>query len=240
MLKTPLVRVKRVGVKDQVFAQLRDRIVAGAWPPGSKMPSENELTRALGVSRVTLREALHMLASLGLVESRQGGGTFVKAYSGEILLSPLFPMIALDKLDLLNVLEYRRIVEKGTAALAAEKAGEPELAGLAAAYREMLRCKGNPHEFARADLDFHLALARATGNPIVIKINDIIKSVLGASMDRIVASLGVSDGLSYHRRILAAVKARRPALAESLMEEHLLRTIRRLKTTERNRDARTR
>jgi GntR family transcriptional repressor for pyruvate dehydrogenase complex len=231
--KIPLARVKRANVKEQIFAQLRDQIVAGAWPPGSKIPSQNELTRKLGVSRVSLREAVHMLASLGLLESRQGGGTFVKEYSGEILFSPLFPMIALDTTDLFNVLEYRRIVEKGTAALVAEKAGEKEIDDLEAAYREMLHRKENLHAFARADLDFHLALARATGNPIIIKVNNIIESVLSASMDRIVSSLGVSDGLTFHRRILNAIKAHNAGLAESLMEEHLLRTVRRLKSAER-------
>lgn len=236
MANPSLARVKRTKIKEQVFLQLRDQIVRGAWLPGTKIPSENVLTRKLGVSRVSLREALHMLASLGLLESHQGGGTFVKAYSGEILFNPLFPMIALDNTDILNVLEYRRILEKGTAALVAEKAGEKEINELESAYRNMTLARGKLHDFARADLDFHLALARATGNPIVIKVNDIIKSVLSASMDRIVSSLGVNDGLSYHRRILDAIKARNAGLAESLMEEHVLRTIRRLKSAERKRN----
>lgn len=127
------------------------------------------------------------------------GGTFVKEYSGEILFSPLFPMIALDRTDLLNVLEYRRIAEMGTAALVAEKTGEKEIEDLEAAYREMLHRKENLHAFASADIDFPLALARATGNPIVIKVNGISKSVLGAFKDRIVSPLGVSDGLACHR-----------------------------------------
>jgi GntR family transcriptional repressor for pyruvate dehydrogenase complex len=226
--KPNLARVKRATIKEQIVVQLRDQIVRGAWPPGSKIPSENELTRRLGVSRVSLREALQNLASLGLLESRQGGGTYVKEYSGEILFNPLFPMLALDKTDVLNVLEYRRIVEKGAAALAAEKAGTKEIEELEAAYHEMMRQKKDAHAFARADLDFHLALARATGNPIVIKVNDIIRNILSASMDKIVLSLGVRDGLSYHRRILDAIKAHDAGLAESLMEEHILRTIKRL------------
>jgi GntR family transcriptional repressor for pyruvate dehydrogenase complex len=238
MATPPLARVKRSNVKEQVFLQLRDQIVAGAWTPGTKIPSENVLTRKLGVSRVSLREALHMLSSLGLLESRQGGGTFVKEYSGEILFNPLFPMIALDRTDILNVLEYRRIVEKGAAALAASRAGEKEIDDLEAAYRAMKFARGKLHDFARADLDFHLALARATGNPVIIKVNDIIKSVLSASMDRIVSSLGVDDGLAYHRRILNAIKARNAGLAESLMEEHVLRTIRRLKQKEGKSDGR--
>jgi GntR family transcriptional repressor for pyruvate dehydrogenase complex len=234
MTRTTLARIKHRGVKQQVFNQLRDQIVSGAWLPGSKIPSENELTRKLGVSRVSLREALHMLASLGLVEARQGGGTFVREYSGEVLFNPLFPMIALDRREILDVLEYRLLVEKGTAALAARNAGEKEIRELEEAYREMIRVRETVHAFARADLDFHLALARATGNPIVIKVNNVIRSILSASMDRIVGSLGVRDGLAYHRRILNAVKARKSGLAETLMEEHLRRTIRRLKGKKRD------
>jgi GntR family transcriptional repressor for pyruvate dehydrogenase complex len=231
--KPSLARVKRAKIKEQIVVQLRDQIVRGAWPPGSKIPSENELTRQLGVSRVSLREALQNLASLGLLESRQGGGTYVKEYSGEILFNPLFPMLALDKTDVLNVLEYRRIVEKGTAALVAQKARTKDIEELEAAYQEMMWQKKDAHAFARADLDFHLALARATGNPIVIKVNDIIRNILSVSMDKIVLSLGVSDGLSYHRRILDAIKAHDAGLAESLMEEHITKTIKRLQAEER-------
>ena len=227
--------MKRAKIKEQIVEQLRDQIVRGAWTPGSKIPSENELTRRLGVSRVSLREALQNLASLGLLESRQGGGTYIKEYSGEILFSPLFPMLALDKTDVLNVLGYRRIVEKGTAALVAEKAGTKEIEELEAAYQEMLRQQQDAHAFARADLDFHLALARATGNPIVVKVNDIIRNILSVSMDKIVLTLGVSDGLSYHRRILDAIIAHDAGLAESLMEEHILKTIKRLQPEKRTR-----
>jgi len=233
IIKPALARVKRAKIKEQIVEQLRDQIVRGVWTPGSKIPSENELTRRLGVSRVSLREALQNLASLGLLESRQGGGTYIKEYSGEILFSPLFPMLALDKTDVLNVLGYRRIVEKGTAALVAEKAGTKEIEELEAAYQEMLRQQQDAHAFARADLDFHLALARATGNPIVIKVNDIIRNILSVSMDKIVLTLGVSDGLSYHRRILDAIIAHDAGLAESLMEEHILKTIKRLQTEKR-------
>jgi GntR family transcriptional repressor for pyruvate dehydrogenase complex len=230
--KPGLSRVKPAKIKEQIVVQLRDQIVRGVWPPGSKIPSENELTRRLGVSRVSLREALQNLASLGLLESQQGGGTYVKEYSGEILFNPLFSMLALDKTGVLDVLEYRRIVEKGTAALVAEKASAKDIEELEAAYQEMIRQKKDAHAFARADLDFHLALARATGNPIVIKVNDIIRNILSVSMDKIVLSLGVRDGLSYHRRILDAIKAHDSRLAESLMEEHILKTIKRLQAEE--------
>jgi GntR family transcriptional repressor for pyruvate dehydrogenase complex len=229
MKKNHLIRVERVGVKTQVFAQLRDRILGGTWPPGGKIPSENALADALGVSRVSIREALHMLASLGLLESRQGGGTFVREYTGEVFLNPLLPYLALAKLDILHVLEYRKIAEKGNVSLAVKRAGSAEIEELEGALRSMEEHKNDPRAFAEADLSFHFLVAKATGNPVVMKVNAIIADILKISMYGIVESLGPKDGLYYHRKILDAIIDRDVPLAETLMEEHIERTIRRLK-----------
>lgn len=229
MTKHELTRVKRVGVKTQVLAQIRDRIMDGTWPPGTKIPSENALGEALGVSRVSVREALKSLASLGLLESRQGGGTYVRKYTGEILLNPLLPYLALAKLDILHVLEYRKIAEKGNVSLAVKRAGPVEIEELEQALRTMEERKNDPRAFAEADLSFHLLVAKATGNPVVMKVNAIIADILKISMYGIVESLGPKDGLHYHRKILDAIIDRDVPLAEDLMEEHIDRTIRRLK-----------
>jgi GntR family transcriptional repressor for pyruvate dehydrogenase complex len=170
-----------------------------------------------------------MLASLGLLETRQGGGTYVREYSGEIFLSPLLPMLALDTLDIFHVLEYRKIVERGIVSLVVERAGNAEIEELECAFRAMEGHRNDARAFAQADLSFHLALAKATGNPVVIKVNAVITDILKVSMYGIVGSLGTRDGLYYHRRILDAIKARDGPRAESLMEEHVERTIRRLK-----------
>jgi GntR family transcriptional repressor for pyruvate dehydrogenase complex len=229
MAKTHLTRVRRAGVKDQVFEQLRDRILDRTWAPGAKIPSENALGVALGVSRVSIREALHMLASLGLLETRHGGGTYVREYTGEIFLNPLLPMLALDTPDILHVLEYRKIVEKGIVSLVVKRAGDAEIGELESAFRAMKEHRNDARAFAQADLSFHLALAKATRNPVVIKVNAVITDILKVSMYGIVGSLGTRDGLYYHRRILDAIEAREGPRAESLMEEHVERTIRRLK-----------
>jgi GntR family transcriptional repressor for pyruvate dehydrogenase complex len=229
MRRVHLTRVRRAGVKNQVFEQLRDRIMERTWPPGAKIPSENALAGALGVSRVSIREALHMLVSLGLLETKQGGGTYVRKFSGEILLNPLLPMLALDTLDILQVLEYRKIVEKGIVSLVVKRAGNAEIEELKDALRAMEGHRNDAHAFAQADLSFHFALAKATGNPVVMKVNAVITDILKVSMYGIVGSLGTRDGLYYHRRILDAIKARDGPRAESLMEEHVERTIRRLK-----------
>ena len=229
MTSVRLKHVRRAGVKNQVFEQLRDRIMGRAWPPGAKIPSENALAQALGASRVSIREALHMLASLGLLETRHGGGTYVREYTGEIFLNPLLPMLALDTPDVMHVLEYRKIVERGIACLAVKRAGHEEIEELENAFQTMERHRNNVHSFAEADLRFHLLLAKTTRNPVVIKVNAILTDIMKLSMYGIVGELGVKDGLFYHRRILDAIKAGDQHVAESLMEEHVERTIRRLK-----------
>jgi len=235
MKKNQLARVRQTGVKDQVFAQIRDQILNHTWQPGAKIPSEKVLAETLGVSRVSIREALHMLASLGLLESRHGEGTYVREYTGEIFLNNLLPSIALAKLDILQVLEYRKIAEKGNVSLAVERAGQAEIEELERALRTMEERKHDPRAFADADLSFHFLVAKATGNPIVMKVNAIIADIWKVSMYGIVESLGPRDGLYYHRKILDAIINRDVPLAENLMEEHIEVTIQRLKS-ERDED----
>jgi len=230
MKKNQLARVRQTGVKDQVFAQIRDQILDHTWPPGAKIPSEKTLAETLGVSRVSIREALHMLASLGLLESRHGEGTFVREYTGTVFLNTLLPSLALDKLDILQVLEYRKIAEKGNVALAVERAGSAEIEELERSLRIMEENKNDPRAFADADLSFHFLVAKATGNSIVMKVNAIIADIWKISMYGIVESLGPRDGLYYHRKILDAIINRDVPLAENLMEEHIERTIQRLKS----------
>lgn len=225
--------VRRAGIKQQVFEQLRNGIVRGTWPPGARLPSENELVTTLGCSRISVRGALQMLASMGLVEIRHGDGTFVRSYSGEVLLSPLLPMIALEHTDIQHVLEYRRIVEPGLVALAVARAGDAEIAELECACKALRASTQDLRAFARADLDFHMALARASKNPVLVKVNSVIRDILSASWEEIVRTLGTRDGLRYHPRILDAVKARDARAAVALMEEHVARTIDRLKESGR-------
>jgi GntR family transcriptional repressor for pyruvate dehydrogenase complex len=216
-----LRRVTRRSVATQVYEQLKAQVLHRVWLPGSKLPSENELAAKLGVSRVSVREGLQRLVSLGLLETRHGEGTFVRGYSAENSMNALLPMLALSPTDIFDVLEYRRIMEKGTVALVAEKSSAEEIAAL----KRQLDIAG----FAQADLEFHLALARASGNPIIMKVNSIIRDILSVSMESIVRTLGTRDGLYYHQKIIEAIEAHDTRLAESIMEEHVVRTIQRLR-----------
>ncbi len=222
--------IKKESVRGQVFWQLRDQILRRTWPPGSKLPSENELSRTMGVSRVSIREGIQHLVSLGILETRHGEGTFVRELTGgQVPFNALIPLLVLDDIDILHVLEYRRIVEKGAAALAAERATDRDLAEMEAVYGQMVQLRDDVAEFARADLEFHLVLAKATGNPVIIKVNNVLRSILEVSMENIVSTLGMEDGLHYHRLIIDAIRVRDAEAAESIMQEHVDRTMVRLK-----------
>jgi len=224
-----LKAIKRQSLKEQVFIQLRDQVVRRVWEPGSKIPSENELSIAMGVSRVSIRGGLQMLVTLGLLETRHGAGTFVREFSGDIYLNELFPMIALGKSRLFHVLQYRHVMEKGTVTIVVEKATDVTIGGLEECYANMERNVADIPAFARADLDFHLFLARATENPIIIKVTDIIRNILSASLEDIVSALGVEDGLRYHKKIIEAIRDRDSVEAQRIMEEHIVKTIERLR-----------
>jgi GntR family transcriptional repressor for pyruvate dehydrogenase complex len=229
MKTVSLKRVKRRSVATQVYEQLKAQVLHRVWLPGSKLPSENVLAAKLGVSRVSVREGLQRLVSLGLLETRHGEGTFVRGYNAENSMNALLPMLALSTTDIFDVLEYRRFMEKGTVALVAEKATAEDLAALKRSYAVMVERQSDIAGFAHADLEFHLALARTSGNPIIIKVNSIIKDILSVSMESIVRTLGTSDGLHYHQKIIEAIEAHDTRLAESIMEEHVVRTIQRLR-----------
>lgn len=220
--------IKRNDIRTQVFEQLKEQIINGTWTPGTKILSENELARILQVSRVTVREAIQKLIILGLLETRPGDGTYVKELSADVYMNSLIPLFSLDRPQIKYVLEYRKIIEAGSMELVVERADEKDIFELEAILCKMKANKDDMEKFAQEDLNFHLVLARITRNPVIIKVNHIIKDILSASMDYIVNSLGPHDGLYYHEKIIDAIKAKNADKAKELMEEHITKTIERL------------
>lgn len=217
--------LKKTSVRAQVFDQLKNQILTGKWKPGARIPSENQLSTMLGVSRISVREALQKMAALELLESRQGDGTFVRQLQADHRMNPLIPMMLLSRHDIADVLEYRRLVEPVLTALAVERATPEDVAELEAILQRMRKAKGDLEEFAGCDLEYHLALARMTRNPVIIKITSVIRDILTSSMVGIVGSLGVDLGLHYHAQILAAVKSGDARRAQRVMAEHVESTI---------------
>ncbi len=221
-----LKRIKTTSLRAQTYASLKSQLMKGVWKVGDKIPSESELCASLGVSRVTVRTAIQQLEILGLVETRHGGGTYVRSFGTADAMDILHPIMQVRKnQDVITVLEYRKIVEKGAVRLAAARATEADLQSLEESYAAMCACAGDPERFAEADLDFHLRIARMSRNPILIKVCEIVHEILATAMTDIVTLLGPEQGVKYHRLIIDTLRKRDADACEALMGEHIELTI---------------
>ncbi|SFA89152.1 transcriptional regulator, GntR family [Amycolatopsis marina] len=163
----PLATTRRTGLVEQVIGQLRELVAGGEWPVGQRVPTEAALAAALGVGRNTVREAVRALAHSGLLEVRQGDGTYVLAtseVSGAIR--------RLCGSELREVLQVRRTLEVEGARLAAVFRTEEELAALGALLDERDRAlaDGNLNGFARTDAEFHVTVVQCGHNSLLSEL----------------------------------------------------------------------
>lgn len=212
------------GVVDSVFAYLQDGLAAGQWKPGDKLPSEKELCQKLQVSRMSVRSAIGKLAALGVVESHQGKGSYVCMPAKQDPLSNIGPLIVPAHADRLSVFEFRKVVEGESAALAAIRATEEMARDMEQTIRSMEEGRNND-DIANQDLAFHYLVAKATGNEVIIRMFEILQDTYLTMFEENVSTLG-KMGVSYHRRILMAIRTRDMQTARQCMLEHLDATMR--------------
>jgi DNA-binding FadR family transcriptional regulator len=158
--------VRKNTAPEMVVAQILKKIAAGELGAGARLPAQRELAARLGVGRSSVREALNALAVMGYLEVQQGRGTFIAAAppGDEPPVAKL--RAALRAGSLLDLMEVREALECRAAALAAERGESGHLRRLRQALKEMEADPADYERFLRADIDFHTALAQATGNPV--------------------------------------------------------------------------
>lgn len=206
--------------------QLKENLLAGVWKVGEKLPSENELCKTFGVSRVTVRAAIQQLEILGLVVTRQGNGTTVNDFSSMHGIDAFHPLIQVKKnQDILYILEYRKIVETGTIELAVDRITDSDFTYLEKRLREMEANTDDHAKHARADHLFHYRIAQCTNNPIIIKVYSLINEMLSTAMVDIVDMLGCEIGLRYHRQLIDALRSKNKEACKKTMEAHIQETI---------------
>ncbi|MDT0550314.1 MULTISPECIES: FadR/GntR family transcriptional regulator [Streptomyces] len=164
----PLTSPRRSALADQVIAQLRAQITSGEWPVGSRIPTEPELVEQLGVARNTVREAVRALAHNGLLDIRQGSGTYVLATSE---LAGVMHRRFADA-DPLHVAELRSALETKAARLAAERRTEQDLKQIDALLdrRERAWASGDAMAFVEADATLHMAVVAASHNEVLAEL----------------------------------------------------------------------
>lgn len=231
MTVAPIKTIKSEKIHDQVYEQLKTLLLDGHWKAGEKIPSEAELCRMTGVSRVSVRTALKSLIAQGFLVSRQGEGTFVVAVSVDMNMDLLVPIIGLDKKNILEVLEYRKILEVGIVPQVMANLHDDDIAFLEENVRALENLSDDDIETsAEIDLTFHQKLCMISGNSLIIKVNQILGNIFRKSMEDVVFALGNRRGRVYHRKILEALKQRDLQNTESILTDHIQETIDCVKT----------
>ena len=213
--------IKKANIAQQVFAYLQKNIEDGTWPVGSKIPSENELTQRMQVSRSSVRTAIQQCIALNILESQHGRGTFVRNNDVRGVVNTIHTLTQTDYKDIMKVLEFRKIIESGSAALAAQRADAQQIEKLAQMLQTMQKKIKEPEVFVQNDMQFHLELSRASGN---VLIEGALQSALGQtirSSRQLNDLFGYQDGIYYHQKILDAVRNKDSKQAENWMKEHM-------------------
>ena len=217
--------IKRESVADQIFGQLKAKIVSGELKPGDKLPTEMELCELYNVSRTSVRQALTNLSSLDLVEAKTGGGTFVKKADSSKIMDKLMLYTFLDERSLSEISEFRDILEPAVTRLACQRASADDIERLSEIYRRMEKQQSNLGEFAKLDFQFHTEIARISRNAYIIRTYEALEEILLNAFSEIVLKNGNRGGWRYHEQIIKAFKNRDAELAVSIMQEHMDRLL---------------
>lgn len=209
---------------EQIVQQIEESILNGTLKPGDQLPAEREMAQRFGVSRTAVREAVKALHEKGLVEAYSGRGTFITNGTSQAIRQSLNWMMKVGQQDGSAYLaEMRAVLEPEIAALAATRIEESHLAAMREAFNVMDRSREDPAAYIEADLDFHLALAEAVANPLILSLIDSIVALLREQRIRIFyVEGGPERGQYHHKRILDAVENRDVEKARAAMKAHLL------------------
>lgn len=215
--------IRRSALVGQVITTLRTAIETGRWPVDTRLPTEAELADEYGVSRATLRQAVQALVHVGLLQTIQGNGTFVRATSEvDAVLSRY-----LAGENILAVLEVREAIEVVAAGLAAERRSEVDLENIETAFADQTSAQkaGDSEGDKAASARFHTAIVNACGNPILQHFYAAVQ--VGAT--RAIAVAGgpqtPEEFLGEHQGIIEAIRDRESDLAQHRMRQHITPTI---------------
>lgn len=216
---------------DRLYAAIFERIVAGEFQPGERLPSETTLAREFGVSRPLVREALARLRDHGVVQSRRGSGSFVRHRPHRAVLA-FAPIGSIA--DLQRCSEFRAAIEGRAAALAAERHDAKSLARIDAAVAELERVTIACQIGVEADFAFHLAVASAARNTYFEQSLAMLAEQIrvGMTVMRSLSLLKPAERLRLvqdeHLAVVDAIRRRDPAGAEKAMVRHVDNARRRM------------
>ncbi|MCD9024586.1 FadR/GntR family transcriptional regulator [Cohnella silvisoli] len=211
--KVSFQTLNRTKLVDDVVIQLQKTISSGELQYGEKIPTEPELMQQFGVGRSTIREAVRVLVHAGLLEKKQGFGTFLSANS--VIQEPLEHR--LRRAEIVEVYEVRKMLELEISRLAAQRRDDQDLEQMRRHLdqRSAAINKGDTNGYLNADIEFHIAVAAASKNHVVIDLFRTFSSVLRDALDKLVKDQEVHDPhTQYHEKLYEAIKDKDVAAAE--------------------------
>lgn len=219
-------KIKTKKVYEAVADAIIEMLKKGELKPGDRLDSVEKLADRFGVGRSAVREALSGLRTMGLVETRQGEGTFIKSFDPSKFKLPVTIGFLMKQDDVRELYEVRKILEVGAARLAAQNYEEEDLLEIEKAIILMENAKGNEKLAESADIDFHLAIARATHNQLLINlmnsVSDLVTETIRETRRVLIYSEKRSKQLlEEHQKIYEGIKKRDVTIAENAMYEHL-------------------
>lgn len=213
--------LQKEGLPDQVIDRILDLIRQQHLKPGDKLPPERELAASMGIARQTLRAALRALASIDVLEIRQGAGAYITDLKPDKLIERLKFFISLNDASVHEFIEARMSVELSVVALAAERITDAQLAVLAASPALQFPQDGFVN-FIQHDLAFHAQIALAAQNSILAEFLDIFRAVRGnIRRGTALAAADIQRAVHEHRQIVDALAAHDAELAQKAMRLHM-------------------
>jgi len=215
-------RFSRERLYEQIADHVEELVGAGKLQQGDRLPPERELAEKLGVARGVVREAVKLLGARGLVTVQPGRGTFIAGISPDSISDHLGRFFRLGNKSHNDLNELRRILEVEIAFLAAQRAKAEDLAEMGCAIQAMDDNITSAEKYIAADMDFHLALAKAAQNEMFPLLIEVLADLLRESRQMIFQVTGAPErGQVWHRRIYAAVENHDTLGAREAMQQHL-------------------
>lgn len=221
-------RIIRNKVSDQVIEQILHSIRKGELKVGDKLPPEIDLTKQLSVGRSSLREALRALSLVGIVNVQQGKGAYLVADPESLALYSLKWKDISKQQKVQEVVEARMHLEQVIVQLVIEKAGEDDFRELRDKLEHMQSLRNEREAFIQADLAFHLALAKASHNSIIIGLYHNIRHIMRTWLERTMPRIDKQDRFiteQQHSDLLAAIEARDLAKAQTVIRRHIMQKL---------------
>jgi GntR family transcriptional repressor for pyruvate dehydrogenase complex len=227
---------------EEIVARLREMIHRGELHSGDRLPPERDLAKLLGVSRPTLRAGIRSLSTVGILQSRQGAGTFVAEAEESPTLdsSPLRLLSALHGFTSDEMFEARLALEKSIAGMAAGRATSEQMTLLAEEVAGMFASLDEPEQYLVHDMQFHQTVAAASNNRILTALMNMVATILYDSRSKTVKrARDLKDSAEQHRNIYRAIRERDAEAAIAAMHEHLIsaQTAQRLEKEEEEKNS---